>query len=237
MKIIGQLVCGPGEADRYLGETLAEFRRLCDDVIVCFCNATWKEKKLVSKYGFLHYDEPREWGKEQPNIKTDLLKKILKLNPDWILVLDADETVPTINSREELEALTVDREACQVYVVNLWNDPDHYKKTSAFWNVRFYKADESKGTQFLRKPVHCGNAPPYFYSIPAKKSYVPHILLHKGLMNYDQRLKKVARYQRYDPYAEHKGPEYYEMLGTNTLSATYNETEVLQKVREFCKTL
>lgn len=237
MKIIGQLVCGPGEADRYLKETLFEFSRLCDEVIVCLCNATWKEKNLCNKYGFAYYEDNREWGKEQPNIKTDLLKRILLRNPDWILVLDADETVPTIKSREELEALTIGREACQMYVVNLWNDEQHYKKSSAFWNVRFYKADESKGTQFLRKAVHCGNAPPYFYSIPAKHSYVPHILLHKGLMSYKERLRRVDRYALYDPNAIHKGPEYYEMLGTNNTGAEYVESEVLNKIQEFCKTL
>lgn len=237
MKIVGQLVCGPGEADRYLKETLLEFSRLCDEVVVCLCNATHKERMLVRKFGFYAYDDNREWGKEQPNIKTDLLKTILKMNPDWILVLDADETLPTIKSREELEALTVDREACQMYVVNLWNDTEHYKKSSAFWNVRFYKADESKGTQFLRKAVHCGNAPPYFYSLPAKHSYVPHILLHKGLMSYEERLRKVERYNLYDPQAIHKGPEYYEMLGTNLTGAEYKQDDVVLKVQEFCKTL
>ena len=35
MRIVGQLVCGQGEADRYLEDTLKEFKRLCDDVVIC----------------------------------------------------------------------------------------------------------------------------------------------------------------------------------------------------------
>lgn len=237
MKIVGQLVCGAGEADRYLKETLDTFARLCDEVVVCFCNAGIKERKMVRKYGFLSIVDKREWGVDQPNIKTDLLKQILKLNPDWILVLDADETLPTIKSRAELEALTEGRESCMFYVVNLWNDVNHYKRSSGFWNVRFYKADESKGTQFLRKSLHCGNAPPYFYSLPAKETYVPHIMLHKGLMSYDERLRRVDRYRLYDPNAIHKGQEYYDMLGTNQTGAEYREEEVIAKITEFCNKL
>jgi hypothetical protein len=236
MKIVGQLVCGPGEADRYLKETLEEFKRLCDDVVVVLCNAGPKEKAMVRSYDFRSYEDNREWGREQPNIKTKLLKTILKLEPDWILPLDADETMPGM-TRPFLESLTERRESCFFYVVNLWNDPGHYSKALSFWNVRFYKADESKGTQFLRKPVHCGNAPPYFYKQPAKKAYVPHILLHKGLMLREDRLKKAARYDLYDPAAIHKGRDYYDALIAVGPGTVYNQDEVELKIQNFYATL
>lgn len=235
MKIVGQLVVGPNE--KYLEETLKEFQRLCDDVIVATCNATQKEIKLLNKYDFRHYEDNREWGKFQPAIKTDLLKKIHRLGCDWILVLDADETVPTVANRIILEGLTVNRESCQFYVTNLWNDHRHYSKTLSFWNVRFYKADPSKGVQFLKKPVHCGNAPPYFYTLPAKDTYVPHILLHKGLMDPADRARKAERYRQYDPNAEYKGAQYYNALVSDGTGSEYNEQEVLNKINAFCKTL
>lgn len=234
MKIVGQLVVGPNE--KYLEETLKEFGRLCDDVIVATCNATKKEIKLLDKYDFRHYEDNQEWGNFQPQIKTRLLNCIYKLKPDWVLVLDADETVPTVD-RRELEAISVGRESCFFYVTNLWNDNLHYSKTLSFWNVRFYKADESKGTQFLKKPVHCGNAPPYFYTIPAKKSYVPHILLHKGLMEREDRLKKAKRYEQYDPEAQYKGREYYDALLLDGTGSEYRQEEVLAKIRDYCQKL
>lgn len=236
MKIVGQLVCGPGEADRYLRATLEEFKRLCDDVIVCLCNAGAAEKELVRSYDFRSYEDNREWGKQQPNIKTDLLRRILQLEPDWIIVLDADETMPTM-TREKFETYAAGRESMQLYVVNLWNDEQHYSRTLSFWNVRAYKADASKGVQFLKKPVHCGNAPPYFYTVPAKLSYIPEILEHRGLMNPQDRRRKSTRYAQYDPDAIHKGREYYdslELTGTGTL---YEQAAVLAKLKSYYDTL
>lgn len=236
MKIIGQCVVGPGEADKYLKETLDEFKRLCDDAVIATCNAGIKEKRLIKKYGFWQYEDNREWGIDQPNIKTDLLKKIIKLNPDWILVLDADETVPTVK-RNDLKQMADNRESCYFFIVDLWNDNKHYSKALSFWNVRFYKPNSARGLQFLRKNLHCGNAPPYYYTLSAKSSYVPHILLHKGLMNPKDRLKKVERYNIYDPNAVFKGRDYYDALLDIGNKAEYNQDEVQTKLINFCKTL
>lgn len=236
LKVVGQLVCGPGEAGRSLTKTLDEFERLCDDVIVCFCNATEDEKALVRSYDFRGYDDDREWGRFQPDIKTDLLRRIHKLGADWILALDADETVPSLD-RAEIEKITVGRESAFLYVVNLWNDEQHYSKTLSFWNVRLYQADASKGVQFLRKPVHCGNAPPYFYNQSAKRSYVPHILLHRGLMKREDRLRKAERYALYDPRAIHKGREYYDALTADWSGSVYEQTAVLSKLQHYVSTL
>ena len=91
-------------------------------------------------------------------------------------------------------------------------------------------------TQFLRKPVHCGNAPPYFYSIPAKYSYVPHILLHKGLMKQESRTRKIERYAIYDPRAIHKGESYYNALSVEASGSEYDEdTVVLTLINELKK--
>lgn len=237
MKIVGQLVCGPGEADRYLEETLKEFERLCDDVIVATCNATNKEIKLIEKYDFRHYEDNREWGRHQPSIKTGLLRKIIKLGADWIFPLDADETTPTLD-RSVLEEVTRGREAAQFYVVNLWNDEHHYARALSFWNVRFYKADPSKGVQFLKRPVHCGNAPPYFYGIPPKYSYVPHILLHKGIMLPESRARKAERYHLYDPNGEHKNwdfGQYYNALVAPGTGTEYNQDELIRRLQDECQ--
>lgn len=237
MKIIGQLVCGPNEANKYLIETLDEFKRLCDDVIVCLCNAGIKEEALLRKYQFRYYKDDREWGRYQPDIKTDLLKRIVQLEPDWILVLDADETVPTVD-RKILEGLSRRSESCQFYVVNLWNDLQHYRRDLCFYNVRFYKNRSGMETQFLRRRLHCGNAPPYFYSLPSKETYVPHLLVHKGLMEKENRVQKVERYQTYDPKAECKGQEYYDALSQDWATGTeYVEAEVVNKISNFINNL
>lgn len=234
MKIVGQLVCGPGEADRYLRETLEEFKRLCDDVIVCLCNAGPKERELIESYDFRTYEDNREWGKYQPVIKTDLFRRILLLDPSYILALDADETVPTLD-RRELETLVTERRALQLYVVNLWNDEQHYRPDLSFWNVRAYNpnAFSAGDSLFLKKPVHCGIAPQVFYALPARETYVSHILLHKGLMDRETRFRKAERYQQYDPRAIHKGREYYDSLLDTKQGIVYEQAAILNKIKDY----
>ena len=91
--------------------------------------------------------------------------------------------------------------------------------------------------QFLRRPVHCGNAPPYFYSLPAKQTYVPHILMHRGLMNPNDRKNKTIRYEKYDPYAIHKGEEYYDSLKIEATGSIYDQEQILQKLQVMCEQL
>lgn len=239
MKIVGQLVCGPGEADRYLEDTLKEFKRLTDETIVCLCNAGEKEKELVERYGFQHYEDNREWGRWQYEIKTGLLARIREsvgYQPEYILALDADETVPTLD-RTKLERIAEGRESCHLYVVNLWNDESRYSKALSFWNVRVYRMPSEGNSQFTRKPVHCGNAPPVAYAVPPAQSYVPHILLHKGLMKKEDRMRKVERYQRYDPNAIHKGREYYDALSHDGPGSPYVQEEVIAKITAYCENL
>ena len=237
MKIIGQMVCGPGEADKYLKYSLDTFKRLCDDAFIVTCNAGPKEKKMIKKYDFWQYEDNREWGKYQPFIKTKLLNIILQIKPDWILVLDADESLPTVD-RGKLEQLTINRQACFFFIVTLWDDEQHYMRSWPLqWNVRFYKADKNKGTQFLKRPLHCGNAPPYFYNQPARQSYVPHIVLHRGMMTKKDRLEKAKRYDRYDPEAVYKDRQYYDSLLLEGTGTKYNQVEVIEKINNYCKNL
>lgn len=239
MRIIGSSIVGPGEANKYLEETLKEFKRLCDDVLICLCGKGnfRKEAALLRKYQFRYFYDNREWGIHQPTIKTDMLKIVMRMKGDWRIALDADETLPTLD-RHLFEELTKNRESMQFYVVNLWNDEKHYRKDLGFYNVRAHKLIEGMETQFLRKPLHCGLAPPYFYCIPSKNSYVPHLLLHKGLMKKESRVQKVERYQIYDPNAVCKGQEYYDSLEQDWATGTeYDEKVVVNRITEFINNL
>lgn len=234
MKIIGQMVCGPGEADRWLEDSLKEFKRLCDDAVVVTCNATNKEIGLIKRYGFWTYEDNRTWGENQDKIKSDLLERIAKLHPDWILSLDTDETMRG-TTRDDLESITKGRTATYFYVVNLWNDEYHHYRS--FWNVRFYALPSESNRRFQRTPLHCGSSPPVAWRQSAKETYVPIILLHKGLMLPDDRRRKAQRYDTYDPSAQYKGREYYDDLVANIQGQQYNEQEVLNEIITFCNGL
>lgn len=213
MKIVGMAVCGQGEADRYLEGTLKELNRLCDQVVVACNNVSQKEIRMIEEYGFDWYDEPREWGKLQSEIKTDLFKRLDAYNPDWVVALDCDEVFDESFTREEAEKLaSKDEISYKFFFVQLWDNENTMMSRLNFWNVRFYKYMPELGTQFLKKNVHCGLAPPVMYHYAW---HAPIFVKHYGLMDSGDRERKLERYQQYDPITNSNTGmwrEYYDVL-------------------------
>lgn len=213
--------------------TLDEFKRLCDDVLIATCNANDEEKTLLDEYGFKHYEDNREWGKEQPNIKTDLLTKAGELNPDWIIALDMDETfAPEFTREEAVRLASGDEIAWHFLVVNLYNDRGHFAHDAGiqrFWNIRFYKFAPEYGLQFQRKSLHCGLGPPIMYKYGW---YAPYYLLHYGLMLPEDRAKKVERYNQYDPRRIFKQGPYYDDLRRELRMHIFDPEGLIRKLKE-----
>lgn len=232
MNIIGIGVCGGGEADRYMEKTLQEFKRLCDITLIVTCNATKKEKDLLDAYGIEHYEDNREWGIHQPSIKTDLLNRARKLNPDWIIALDMDEIFAPEFTREEAERLAQTTEYAYYFmIVNLYNDPEHFAHSAGiqrFWNIRYYKFAPEYGLEFQKKNLHCGLAPPFAYKYGW---YAPYYVEHFGLMKKEDRLAKAQRYASYDPTARFKNRIYYDELLVELKSFPFDRKGLLEKLR------
>lgn len=232
MRIIGFLVVGPNE--KYLEATLKEFKRLCDDAVIACNNTDEKTEELIKKYGYDFYRDDRTWEIEQPNIKTDLLKRIGETkNPSWILSADSDETFAPEFTREEAERLAQMGEiAFHFCVVNLYGDEQHFAHGAGiqrFWNIRFYKYLPSLGLQFQRKALHCGLAPPYAYQYGW---YAPYYLLHYGLMLSEDRQRKVERYKKYDPHKRFKAGAYYDELAQTLPMRKFDPEGLLRKLKE-----
>lgn len=239
MKVIGYGICGPGEARRYMRQTLEEFKRLCDTVVILCNNTDHTEHALIDEYGFTRVSDRREWGRFQWKIKQDFIERDIKriAEPgDMIVCLDMDEVFDPALTKEWLINAPLD--AYRVFVVDLWNDPYHFKMESCFWNVRIWRWNGE--TKFKVKPVHCGLAPEWAYLY---HRHAPFYLLHSGLMLPEDRERKIARYEKYDPHAEHLDRKYYDMLRSNTAKpfdpvkmheeiaaevASYNETKPKQ---------
>jgi hypothetical protein len=208
MRIIGYGVCGPHE--QYLEDTLKEFKRLCDEVVIVGNNLDEASARLIDSYGFHLVIDDREWGKHQHQIKEDLLaKEVSQLKPDWCIALDMDETFDPKMSRADFEKITAYGNALYFYIINLWNEG--WKRQWSFWNVRAFKWNGV--TKFINRPLHCGLAPEWAYHYG---SYAPYLLFHKGLKEKEARLRKVKRYETYDPKAKYRDRSYYEGLKEET---------------------
>ena len=225
------MVCGPHE--KYLEKSLGEFKRLCDDAIIATNNADENTIKTIERFGFVHYEDNREWGIYQPDIKTDLLTKAGELKPDWIIALDADESFAPEFTREEAEKLTQTKEIAYYFlVVNLYNDENHFAHSTGiqrFWNIRFYKYLPEYGLQFLRKSLHCGLGPPITYKYGW---HAPFYLLHYGLMLPEDRARKQERYRKYDPTKRFKAGNYYDELGQELPMRKFDPKGLLAKLNE-----
>lgn len=231
MRIIGIGVCGPRE--KYIEKSLNEFKRLCDDVLIATNNADEETIKLIDSFGFKHYEDNREWGIDQPNIKTDLLTKAGELKPDWIIALDMDEVFAPEFTREEAERLASGSEIGYYFlVINLYNDEKHFAHSAGiqrFWNIRYYKYMPEYGLQFLRKSLHCGLGPPVVYKYGW---HAPYYLLHYGLMLPEDRIRKQQRYLKYDPTKKFKAGAYYDELGKELPMRDFDPELMLKKLRE-----
>jgi hypothetical protein len=214
--------------------TLDEFKRLCDNVLIVTCNATKKEKKLIEKYGFDQYEDNREWGREQPNIKTTLLETAgAKYSPDWVIALDMDEVFAPEFTRQEAERLgSGDEIAWYFFIINLYNDRDHFAHDAGiqrFWNIRFFKYLPAYGLQYQRKNLHCGLAPPIAYQYGW---HAPYYLEHYGLMLTADRAAKMLRYQKYDPNKIWKAGSYYDDLGRELRMHPFDRPGLLRKLKD-----
>lgn len=231
-RIIGLMVVGRGEGDRWLDEALTQRRELCDEIVICGNNTDDKTEQIIQKHKCWFYRDDREWGHDQPRIKSDLLARVAKLKPDWVLPSDADEIYDSTMGRNGLNALARETGAIAYYfyIVNLWNDEQHYRKYLSFSNVRFFKYIPSIGHQYENKPVHCGLAPSPYYKFGWD---APYIVKHYGLMKKEDRERKVKRYEKYDPKGIYKSKEqFYDELKRDTTGSPFIESEVTAKVRE-----
>lgn len=223
--IIGYGVCGKEE--RYLTETLDQFKALCDKVVIVCNNADQDTKDLILSHGFEIREDNRVWGKHQHQIKQDLVESLAVYNPDWLICLDMDETFLDL-TRAEFDKMADQCDSMYVYIVNLWNDG--WKRQWSFWNVRAWKWNGV--TKFVNRPLHCGLAPEWAYHYGSE---VPIILIHKGLKDKDKRDSKVLRYKEFDPSAKYRSRSYYDSLSDDTcdeLDLNYIKNTIKKEVGE-----
>lgn len=195
------IICGPGEADRYLEQVLQRTLPLVDWMLVCLNNGTDKERALLNKYSVPFVEDSREWGKEQWVIKEHFYKKhILPKNPDWLICIDADEILDLRITKDTLVSLQGRGEiAYEFLCVQLWDKEDRARVDGGwggFYNVRYFKNLPDVEPRWVKSPLHCGLAPEYAYKWRATAEYA---FIHYGYLKAEDRIRKAERYKKYDP--------------------------------------
>lgn len=230
MKIAAFLVVGTGEADRWLEMVLKQLR-WADTICVCLNRADEATKALVYRYAKFVREDDREWGREQWRIKQDFLNAVLaEVQPDWIWCLDSDEVFDPRFDRAMAEKMASGHDvAWYFWCLQLWNDDTHVRMDLSFPNVRFFKVVPELGMHFLAQALHCGLAPMYAYQYGSQSGLY---FKHYGLMKREDRLRKIARYDLYDPNAKYKGKSWYDGL-RNERATSIPIEEAILRIPEF----
>ena len=135
--------------------------------------------------------------------------------PDWILVLDADEIFEDKTSeiiRELAKAQEIDLYSFRLY--DMWKETSY--REDAYWSAhtiyRPFMVRYVPEMNYIWKetPQHCGRLPLNIYQLPGALSQLR--LKHLGWMKEEDRLYKYNRYKQLDPNAVYGIAEQYESI-------------------------
>lgn len=203
----------------------------CDEIAILLNNVTEKERGIVKRYATFIKEDNRIWGENQWRLKQDFLARVVEhCKPDWCWCLDMDEVFDPRFNRQTAEKMASGHDiAWYFWCLQLFNSPEQVRLDLSFPNIRFYKVIPEIGLHFLSQALHCGLAPKYAYQHGSQSGLY---FKHYGLMQKEDRERKIARYDKYDPKAIYKGKSWYDAL-RNERARTVGIDEAIKQIPEF----
>lgn len=191
------------EASRWLETVLKQMELVCDKIIILDDCSTDETPDICKKYGDVYYSDRSYWGineLKQRKFLWELTTHEAKIG-DWILCLDADETIPGIERIkvfiEQADMRNCDGISFRLY--DMWNETEY--RDDSLWNAHLrdwvmcvkytpkeYKWRESK--------LHCGRFPENAVTL-CGNTELP--LQHWGWSREEERKEKFERYMKADP--------------------------------------
>ena len=141
VRLIGFLKIHNEAKSGNLLRVLKHMQKFCDDIVVCDCESTDNSIEIAKKFTSHILHEPNDFKRELFT-KQKMLEYTLKLNPDWIVWLDADEV---FDREAELGGI---RKLCtygnksgingfSFREYNLWKSKNYYR-TDELWGKGLY---------------------------------------------------------------------------------------------------
>ncbi len=199
-------MCIKNEADRYLRQVLQEARNYIDEAVIIDDASTDNSVEIcqeVLKGIPLHLIRNTESKfTNETSLRQQQWNETIKTDPDWILVLDADEIFET-NFRTEVASLLL-QDKVDVFYFRLYDfwDESHFREDT-YWSAHYvyrpflvrYKKDFMY--QWNLQPLHCGRLP--FNINQQAGATTPLRLKHYGWSKAEDRVAKYQRYKTLDP--------------------------------------
>ncbi len=207
------------EADRYLREVLSHAKEcITDAVIIDDCsedNTIEVCREILKGIPLKLIQNNQSLFSNEVNLRKLQFEETLKTNPDWILVLDADEIFEE-KFKSEIHKLISNKNA-EVYCFRLYDfwDQNHYREDTYWRGHLTYRPFLLRNKcdiewTWLESPQHCGRLPQNIISIPWIQSHMR--LKHFGWAKEEDRIAKYQRYLELDPGFKYGWKEQYESI-------------------------
>jgi len=197
------------EADRWLRQVLEQMRQVCDKIIVLDDCSTDNTPNVCLEYGaIVCYSQEPIWATNEVSLRKFLwyMASLVARNGDWILCLDADETIHNIDLLpacvKAAEECGADGLAFSLY--DMWS-PTHYRYDD-FWNahtrgwVMCVRYDAGKEYTWRETALHCGRLPVNSCDLVSGTGLK---IQHWGWSTPEDRQTKYERYIKADPDGEY----------------------------------
>jgi glycosyltransferase involved in cell wall biosynthesis len=142
-------------------------------------------------------------------------EETIQTNPDWILILDADEIFEDKFAEEVSQMMwATDVDVYKFRLYDFWDESCY--RDDAFWRAHLYYAPfmirykPELTYRWKETPQHCGRCPLTIFTLPSRQSNLR--LKHYGWAREEDRIAKYERYQKLDPGARFGWKEQYDSI-------------------------
>lgn len=191
------------EQGRWLETVLQQMKSVCDKIIILDDGSIDNTPEISRQYGEVFYSDRSYWGTNELKQRKLLweLATSYAINGDWILCMDADETIPNIDKLPEMigkaDALRCDGIGFRLY--DMW-DGVHYRDDE-LWNahnrdwVMCVKYISERVYIWRNTKLHCGRFPENAVTLCGNTGLA---LQHWGWSRPADRQIKYERYMKVD---------------------------------------
>lgn len=207
------------EAGRYLQAVLNRLGQLVDGIVVLDDASTDETPEICQNHprviAYQHLDHSL-FSSDEAALRQILWEMAIKLDPEWIWALDADEIFEAriVNQLPYLIKQTrYDLIFFPVY--HFWGSLTHYR-VDGFWNPSLskapclYRVEKGLDYHWPRRKLHCGRFPTESWQRSCLVSTTA--LFHLGYAKEADHLIKFRRYRSLDPNGDYCSSTHYESI-------------------------
>ena len=194
------------EADKYLSKVLESVKTFADDVLIIDDASTDNTaevcENILKDFPHTIIKNKKSMFKTEYKLRMKQWKETLKLNPGWIMTLDADE-IPEASFKDTIKEL-IKIDNIDVYnfrLFDMWNDKEY--REDKYWSLhqrymtRLIRYQPKFKYKFKKTNQHCGTFPKNINELVNANMDVR--IKHYGWATPEIREAKYKRYMELDP--------------------------------------